>query len=228
MASTHRKTPVDDGAMAGTADYVVSQLTSSRRKDIQDRDVMALYIPKLQRSERDSLVETLERVAVLIYANLQRVHELQLEQLVDSLTPRVPPPASAIREAQMLAQARAAVIKSAEWLSAADIARNAGSKSSNPNAQTSKWKRDKKIFVITPSDGIERFPGYGLDEDHKPYPALAEVIRILSDKDGWGLAYWFASANSFLGGRTPQALLASAPEQVIAAARDAAEGIQHG
>ena len=42
------------------------------------------------------------------------------------------------------------------------------------------------------------------------------------------MAYWFRSDNSFLGGKRPQDLLASAPDQVIAAALDEIHGIVHG
>jgi hypothetical protein len=60
-------------------------------------------------------------------------------------------------------------------------------------------------------------------------PALARVIRILEGKkDAWGMAYWFASVNSFLGGERPQDLLATQPDRVIAAAQDELEDIAHG
>ena len=51
--------------------------------------------------------------------------------------------------------------------------------------------------------------------------SLAKVIETFEGhKDGWGMAYWFRSENSFLGGNRPQDLLASAPDRVIAAAVD--------
>ena len=59
--------------------------------------------------------------------------------------------------------------------------------------------------------------------------ALARIIEVFAGrKDGWGMAYWFLSDNSFLGGRRPQDLLACAPEQVIEAARDEVREIAHG
>jgi hypothetical protein len=42
------------------------------------------------------------------------------------------------------------------------------------------------------------------------------------------MAYWFLSVNSFLGGKRPQDLIASAPERVIAAAIDEVQEIAHG
>jgi hypothetical protein len=231
MALTIRRPIVHDGAMAGTAESVAHALTVDVRESVRDKDVVALYIPKLSKPELDSLVVSLKDAALLLFDNIHRVQELQMAQLIDSLTPRVPPSSASVRKAKMISNARAAVLTRAEWLTAADIAKHSGSRSVNPNAQTSKWKRDGKIFTINPADRIERFPAYALDEDFKPYPAMAEVIKILGErkKDGWGLAYWFASDNSYLGGRiAPQDLLASDPGRVIDAARREAKGIQHG
>ena len=64
------------------------------------------------------------------------------------------------------------------------------------------------------------FPPYALDPstDYRPAQGLA---AFLGRKDGWGLAYWFASVNSFIGGKRPQDLL-------IAAAQDDVAGVLHG
>ena len=75
------------------------------------------------------------------------------------------------------------------------------------------------------------FPLYALDpdENYRPYKALAEVLRIFGEtKDSWGLAFWFSGLNGFLEEERPQNLLATHPEQVIAAAKDKVEGVQHG
>ena len=51
--------------------------------------------------------------------------------------------------------------------------------------------------------------------------ALAKVIEAFGGhKGGWGMAYWFRSDHSFLSGKRPQDLLASAPDRVITAALD--------
>ena len=47
------------------------------------------------------------------------------------------------------------------------------------------------------------------------------------DKDGWGLAYWFLGANSFLGGRRPQDVLLTDPSAVVAAAQDEMSAVEH-
>ena len=58
---------------------------------------------------------------------------------------------------------------------------------------------------------------------------LAPVLARFGDAlDEWDIATWFASVNSFLGGRTPMDLLRSQPGQVLAAAEDEIAGVQHG
>jgi hypothetical protein len=43
----------------------------------------------------------------------------------------------------------------------------------------------------------------------------------------WGLAFWFAGVNSFLGDERSQDLLEVSPERVVAAARDEMAEVQH-
>ncbi|WP_456849297.1 hypothetical protein [Bradyrhizobium sp. USDA 4504] len=47
-------------------------------------------------------------------------------------------------------------------------------------------------------------------------------------KSDLGLAYWFASVNSFLRGKRPQDLLISDPGRVVAAAEHDVIGLLHG
>jgi hypothetical protein len=79
--------------------------------------------------------------------------------------------------------------------------------------------------------GVDYFPGYALDPstDYRPARGLAKVLAAFRGrKDDWGLAYWFASVNSFLGGKRPQELLIYEPERVVAAAEDEVAGVLHG
>ena len=86
------------------------------------------------------------------------------------------------------------------------------------------------IFSIR-NEETELFPlyalnpnaGYGLAKE------LANIIEIFRErKDEWGIAYWFAGANGFLGGRRPQDILHTDPEAVLAAAKDEAMSTTHG
>ncbi|GLZ18661.1 hypothetical protein [Burkholderia plantarii] len=79
--------------------------------------------------------------------------------------------------------------------------------------------------------GVDYFPADELDRnaDFRPLKARAQVIKELSDrKDAWGIAFWFLSSSSFLGGRRPQDLLATSQERVIAVAKDEVQEIAPG
>jgi len=135
-----------------------------------------------------------------------------------------------LNEAEMLASSRKAVLEGSDWFTAAKVADLASLGGTIPSAQINKWKRQQQLFAIHHS-GVEYFPGYGLDPEDgwRPRKTLKAILEVFGDaKDGWGLAYWFLSANSFLGGRRPQDALASDPEQVIAAARAEMKAIAHG
>jgi hypothetical protein len=135
------------------------------------------------------------------------------------------------REAEMVAKARADVIESAKWLSTAQVVKLGGVSTINSPSHPSRWKRKGQIFAIKPAGGDELFPAYGLDpsNSYRPLKELAEIIKILGEeKDAWGMAYWFASLNSFLGGTRPQDVLVQEPQRVIAAAADEVADIVHG
>ena len=75
------------------------------------------------------------------------------------------------------------------------------------------------------------FPIYGLDPDsgYRPLKPLKAIIDVFKGhKEGWGVAYWFASTNSFLGGKRPMDLIRSEPSHVLAAAEDEVAGVVHG
>ncbi len=132
-------------------------------------------------------------------------------------------------EAEMLASARAAVFEDAEWFTAAQIAAIAGTSEKNLSAELQGAAVEGALFFIH-RNGIDYFPGYALDSEqcYRPYQVLRTVIEHLTPtKDGWSLAFWFQSVNSFLGGKRPMDLLAEKPDEVIAAAADISMGITH-
>lgn len=64
--------------------------------------------------------------------------------------------------------------------------------------------------------GVDYFPGYALDPSagYRPAKGLTKVMGVFRGrKDDWGLAYWFATVNSFLGGKRPQDLLIDQPDR---------------
>ena len=137
------------------------------------------------------------------------------------------PVVGAVTETRMIAHARNAVLNSAQWLTAEQMAKHAAELNEVP-PQVNDWKEDGLIFSID-YQNTDYFPAYGLDANFRPVKALAAVIATFQgSKDGWDLACWFASVNSFLGGSRPQDLLGTAPNEVIAAAADEVAGVAHG
>lgn len=124
-------------------------------------------------------------------------------------------------DAKMNNEARAAIIKTGDFLSVV------------PSAQINTWKESGAIFTVN-QDGVELIPKYLLDPTNKylPNKSVSEVIKLFGTlKDSWGLAIWFGSVNGFLGGARPQDIIEQAPEKLLAAARDAIEdmgGVSHG
>lgn len=132
----------------------------------------------------------------------------------------------------MLAKAREAVWKSGDWLSAEDVASQSAGMVGEGCFDPSEWVRSGKIFAIH-WHNRDYYPGFGLDirlgSSARPHPAMAELIKILgAKKSSWGMAFWFASVSSYLGGKRPQDLIESELDRVIAAAEDEIAGITHG
>jgi hypothetical protein len=202
----------------------------SRLNGLGAERVIALTFEHGSERAVKAIAETMTSIAPLISAIIERRQQAALDSIVDALVPHMPPPQHMMVEARMTAQARKAVLEGAEWLTAAQIAELAGFSATNPSAQPNKWKKDGLIFAIR-HQGTDYFPGYGLDPaaNYRPVKALAQVLRVFSNaKDSWGLAYWFASVNSFLGGQRPQDVLAQQSDRVIAAAQDEMAEIAHG
>jgi len=212
--------------LIGTPKQVQARLGRSHA----DR-VLVLSFAQIQPTVFDVLAENFTNVASSLFELLRERHDREsLERLAEVLMPRRPPSPRLLKEAAMLVQARKEVLESGDWLTAAEVAQLAGLSTRNPSAQPNKWKKQGLIFAIS-HNGVDYYPGYGLDRDagFRPLKAMAKVIEAFGGhKDGWGMAYWFRADNSFLGGKRPQDLLAPAPERVIAAAQDEVEQVAHG
>ena len=153
-----------------------------------------------------------------------------LSKVLEALLPDMAPSRATLVQAKMQAEARSQILKSGDYIGAAEVAKLAGYSDNNPYAQPSKWKRDRTIFVVE-HKGADYFPVFGLDPEkrYRPLPALAGVLEVFGGKrSAWGVAFWFAALNSFLDDRRPQDLLATEPDLVMAAARDEMDGLQHG
>lgn len=153
-----------------------------------------------------------------------------LEALVNLYSDDVPVPRYDMREAKMIAKAREKVIQSTKWVTAADITELAGYQSSNKSAGAAKWKASNKIFSVR-YRSEDLYPIYSLDKnnEYRPVAGLKPILELFKGiKDSWGVAYWFAGANGFLGGKRPQELLQENPVLVLEAAKDELKGVTHG
>ena len=213
------------GTFTGTPEQVRKSLDR-----LGAEQVIALTLEHASAPAVRALAETVVSIAPLVRTILERRQKELIHSIVEALVPEVPPPQHMLIEARMTAQARKEVLESGDWLTAAQIADVAGFSSTNPSAQPNKWKKDGLIFAIR-HRGADYFPGYALDPaaGYRPVKALAKVLAAFNGrKDDWGLAYWFASFNSFLGGKRPQDLLSTHPDQIAAAAEDELAGAAHG
>ncbi|EZQ20251.1 XRE family transcriptional regulator [Halopseudomonas bauzanensis] len=212
--------------LAGTPKEVRARLGRSHAEH-----VLVLAFDQIKPTDFEALAENFTNVASSMFeVLLARQDRESLERLAEVLVPRTPPSPRLLKEAVMLVQARKAVLESGDWLTAAEVAQLAGLSTRNPSAQPNKWKKQGQIFAIH-HNGVDYFPGYGLNReaDFRPLKALARIIEVFAGhKDSWGMAYWFRSDNSYLGGQRPQDLLANEPEQVIEAALDEVQEIAHG
>lgn len=212
-------------ALVGTPREMRSRLDKSKA-----RRVIVLPVEEADEQRASLLAQALTTVVPFIEVALQQQDEQTFKALVNAVLPKAPPKPNLLKEAEMLARARKAVLEGGDWLTAAELARMAGLSERNPSAQPNKWKRQRQIFAIH-HNGVDYFPGYGLDPEagYRPRKSLKSVLEVFGDeKDGWGLAFWFLSANSLLGGRRPQDVLVTDPERVIAAAKDEMTTVAHG
>ena len=211
--------------LSGTPKEVQARLGRSHAKH-----ALVLTFDQIKPSAFEALAENFTNVASSMFEVLLQRHDREsLERLAEVLVPRTPPSPRLLKEAAMLVQARKAVLESGDWLTAVEVAQLAGLSTRNPSAQPNKWKKQGLIFAIS-HNGVDYFPGYGLDPEagYRPRKAMKSILEVFGEtKDGWGLAYWFLSANSLLGGRRPQDVLSGNPEQVLAAARDEIEDVAH-
>ncbi|WP_166365688.1 hypothetical protein [Pseudomonas akapageensis] len=203
---------------------------SARLSAEKAKQVVVITVDHASDETLAALGESLGAAARLITDTMLKTQQATVEQIISLLVPKAPIRPAVFKEAQMLAKAKKTVLESGDWLSAGDIANLAEFTSRNPSSQPNKWKREGRIFAIR-HNGSDYFPIYALDKDtgYRPLPAMAEVLKKFGgSKDGWGLAFWFASVNSYLGGKRPQDLLKTGPARVVAAAEDEVAGVTHG
>lgn len=132
-----------------------------------------------------------------------------------------------LRESQMLTKGKIRILHSGDCLTTQDVAELGGLTTVTACSELDAWVRDGRIFTVE-HEGIRYVPRYGLDPSagYRPLPSLAPVIECLAiKKEGWGMAFWFGSSNSYLGGRMPKDVLPKDPQAALDAAKDEIAGI---
>lgn len=213
-------------ALAGTPKEIKAQLEKSDAETVLVLEFAHIEQAVVQRL-RDNLGEI---IRICLAAPDAHQEKAVLNNLVAAVLPRKPATPPDLKELRMLAAAQRAILESGDWLTAAEVAGLAGLSERNPSAQPNKWKNAGQIFAIS-HKGHDYFPKYALDWDagFRPSKSLAKIIAVFSaHKGAWGMAYWFDSPNSYLGGKRPKELLGAQPDQVIEAARNEVQAVSHG
>lgn len=203
---------------------------SELRKYFQTTDASGVAVVFQTKEQSILFAPVIRKIGEMLPEIVESRTEQKVNSLIEAFLPDIALSESAIIEAQMVAEAKAEVLRSGSFVAAAKIAKLAGYSSKNPSAQPYKWKKDGAIFAIH-HKGTDYYPLYALnpDDNYRPYSALAEIIKIFGKKKtGWGLSYWFEGVNSFLDDQKPKDLLATDPKDVIAAARDETEDFPNG
>lgn len=89
---------------------------------------------------------------------------------------------------------------------------------------------DGAIFSIN-YEGVEYFPRFAIDACTLAISTqgMQRVIAVLATRmNGWGMALWFESSNSYLGGKLPKEIIFSDPDAVVQAAQYEIDGVFHG
>ena len=144
--------------------------------------------------------------------------------------PRTLSPRTLFREAVMLAEARQLILQDGDWVTAAGLSQLTGLEPAALAAGLRAWLRDGRLISVS-DRSQEYFPTFAFGDatERRPIAEFAAVVTVLREKkDGWGMAFWFASSNHFLGGNRPKDLLRSSPQRVRRAAEEEVAGILHG
>lgn len=121
---------------------------------------------------------------------------------------------------------RSRVFQSGDWISGKQWLQLASTSTPGGEVDPNQLLSDGQIFSLRPGK-VDFFPVYALDgsNGYRPISRLRDVLSVLSTRmDEWSMAARFQSENSSLGGIAPKALLLSAPEQVLAAAKKKPRG----
>ena len=126
------------------------------------------------------------------------------------------------RVAEMFIRSKAEILASGHFVTPDGLAQRLNMDASGLTAWLARAEAQLQIFSIE-NDGQVLYPGYAFlaDGNCKLIPALQEVLRVFHPKkEGWDLAFWFRSPNTFLGGKRPEDLLDRNLPSIVFAAQE--------
>ncbi len=108
-------------------------------------------------------------------------------------------------------------VEETPMLTAAEIHRMSGLRARNKSVPASRWKAEGKIFALR-IGGRDHYPAFQF-ENGAPRPVIKDIPAVMPmEMTPWQIAaFWFASANGWLGVRIPQECLDDAEAVVDAA-----------
>ncbi|MBT9569691.1 MAG: hypothetical protein IV106_00980 [Pseudomonas umsongensis] len=130
----------------------------------------------------------------------------------------------------MLEQAKKSILDRGDFLPQDQIAQQLGLPPMAVKTAVDGWDARGHIFSIE-NAGDSLFPTYAFQDGIAlgPVPDLKAILDVLrTKKDGWGIAFWFASSNGYIGGCRPQDALLFEAGKLLLAATDEVSGITHG
>jgi hypothetical protein len=183
-------------------------------------------------ADSSSTVATYLRCLELFNRQFEKgLHAAKAEMAEETLEGRVPStPVSLTFLRQVITEgnAKAEIIRSGDLIPLTETSQHAAEGFDDKNLR--EWLQTGRIFALS-HEGINYIPAYAFDNaTRQPLVCLEAVVAVLkTQNDGWGMAFWFASPNNFLGGRPPKDLLLSHPGRVLVAALEEAGGdVMHG
>ncbi|WAB99742.1 hypothetical protein OSW16_08910 [Pseudomonas putida] len=144
-----------------------------------------------------------------------------LDVIIDCFLPTESVPRSILETGVSLGIIRSRIFQSGDWISGKQWIQLASSATTDGALDPKQLLADRLIFSLRPGK-VDYFPIYGLDgsRGYQPLLGLSDVLSVLSTKmDVWSMAAWFQTENASLHGVAPKALLAFAPDKVLAAAK---------
>ncbi|NUU39404.1 hypothetical protein HNQ83_30585 [Pseudomonas sp. C2B4] len=130
----------------------------------------------------------------------------------------------------MLEQAKKSILDSGDFFPPDQIAQRLGLSPVSPISALNEWEAGGHIFSIEHA-GYPLFPIYAFEDGsgHRPVSHVKTILDVLrTKKDGWGIAFWFASSNAYIGGCRPQDILLFDAGKLLLAALAEVSGVTHG